>query len=337
MKAFVINRPGEAGVTELEKPSPREGEVLVKVMAAGICGTDAHIYKGEYMGSYPCVPGHEFSGVVASLGRGAGRFRVGQRVTADPNISCDACAPCRENKQNYCENAQTTGVTLPGAMAEYVAVPEKCVFDAEGVGFTEAAMAEPLSCVLYGAERVRGMLPAAASVLISGAGPIGLTHLQVARLNGAADVTVTDLFESKLELARALGADHAVNAAEFEGSARRGRYDLVIDCTGIPRVIEGSVKYARDSGVLLIFGVCPVGSEVRLDPYEIFRREITVTGSYALKRTLGRALELIRGGKINLMPLVGERFSLEGAEGAIRDMIAGKAGMKAMIYPNGVE
>ena len=126
---------------------------MIQVMASGICGTDLHIYRGEYMGKYPVIPGHEFSGVVAARGSGVTRFKVGDRVAVEPNIACDNCLNCLNNRQNFCLNWQAIGVTLPGGMEEYVIVPERAAFDIGQLPFEIGAFMEPLSCVVHGIER----------------------------------------------------------------------------------------------------------------------------------------------------------------------------------------
>jgi threonine dehydrogenase-like Zn-dependent dehydrogenase len=150
VKAAVIERPGSCRCVEREDPSPGSGEVLVRVMASGVCGTDVHIYEGEYMGDYPVTPGHEFSGVVEQVGEGVTGFRPGDRVAVEPNICCDRCPSCLNNRQNFCLNGQAVGVTRPGAMAGLVAMPEKNVFSIGELPFEEAAFMEPLSCVIHG-------------------------------------------------------------------------------------------------------------------------------------------------------------------------------------------
>jgi threonine dehydrogenase-like Zn-dependent dehydrogenase len=196
-------------------------------------------------------------------------------------------------------------------------------------------MIEPLSCVVFGHQRIGSRL--AERVLILGAGPIGLMHLQVARLNGAAEVTVADLFEEKLKLARELGAAHVYTSAEFEQAAPKAQFELVIDCTGIPRVIEDSVQYVKEGGIFLLFGVCPDKSKITLNPYEIFRRQLTITSSFALKKTFGLALDLVRNKRVALLPLVDSRLPLTEAPDFFRELLRGNRGMKAVFYPNDPE
>ncbi len=144
MKAAQIERPGEARVVTVAEPVPGADDVLIRVRAAGICGTDLHIFKGEYKAIYPLIPGHEFSGEVAAVGANVRNFRVGDRVTADPNIPCNRCRYCQRNEPNQCQNLRAIGVTHSGGFAEYVLVPEGNVFDIGAMTYSAAALIEPL-------------------------------------------------------------------------------------------------------------------------------------------------------------------------------------------------
>ena len=332
MKAYLIERPNKGILTDVPVPIPADDEILVEVKAAGVCGTDIHIFKGEYYGGYPRIPGHEFSGIVTAIGKNVTKFKVGQHVAADPNIFCEACDQCKANLQNFCEDMHAVGVTRHGAFAQYLTVPEQCVFDITGMTFTEGALVEPLACVVYGQEKAD--VPLGGSVLVIGEGPIGLMHLQLARMNGAAEVVVIDVFEYKLALATRFGADKVYPADEFEKLDQRSRYELVIDCTGIPKVVEASIKYVKDSGTMLFFGVCPDKSEIIINPYEIFKRELRLIGSFALKKTYGKALKLARNGKINLSALVDKKLTLNKVPEYFDNLDTVNQGLKALVYPN---
>jgi threonine dehydrogenase-like Zn-dependent dehydrogenase len=171
-------------------PELAPGELLVRVMASGICGIDVHISEGEYLGSYPIIPGHEFAGVIEKVGDAVTHFKPGDRVAVEPNLPCDNCVNCLNNRQNFSLNWQAVGVTLPGGMAQYVCVPEKAAFDIGDLPFEQGAFMEPLLCVLHGLERLD--LAVAAKVAVLGAGSIGLLLLQCLHLQGAAHVVVID-------------------------------------------------------------------------------------------------------------------------------------------------
>ena len=154
MKACRIIGKRKIEVTSIKIPKLKDNDILIKVKAAGICGTDVHIFKGDYFSSYPITPGHEFSGIVEKIGKNVTRFKPGDNVIADPNNFCENCYFCRINLQNHCENFEATGVTYDGAFAEYVAVPENSVFNIDGIPFDQAAFIEPLACVVYGQQRI---------------------------------------------------------------------------------------------------------------------------------------------------------------------------------------
>lgn len=335
MKGYFIEKPLYGRVLDAEIPTPADDELLIEVKAAGLCGTDVHIFKGEYFGSYPRIPGHEFSGIVAGAGKNVTKFKIGQRVSADPNIFCEACDACKENRQNFCVDMHAVGVTRHGAFAQYLTVPERCVFELGDLSFTEGSLVEPLSCVVYGQEKTG--IPLGSSVLIFGAGPIGLMHSQLSAINGAASVTVVDPFEHKLALAAKLGADHVYTPSEFEKLGLNNSFEVVIDCTGVPKVVEGSIKYAKDSGAILFFGVCPDKSAITINPYEVFKRELRIIGTFALKKTYGKALALAKSGRINLAGLVDKRLALDEAPEFFNSILTGNSGFKTVFYPNGIE
>ncbi len=152
MEAAQIEAPGQARVIDSAKPSPGADDVLIEVAVAGICGTDLHIFRGEYEAVYPLIPGHEFSGTVVAVGENVRRYKIGDRVTADPNIPCQRCPACQRNEPNQCENLAAIGVTRNGGFAQYVIAPEGNVFSIGDLSFAQAALIEPLACVRVGVE-----------------------------------------------------------------------------------------------------------------------------------------------------------------------------------------
>ncbi|MCD8352270.1 MAG: zinc-dependent alcohol dehydrogenase family protein [Planctomycetaceae bacterium] len=312
MKAFVIVEPGKAELQDVPKPEAGPGEVLIKVRASGFCGTDIHTFKGEHPSKYPLIPGHEFSGVVAEVGAGVTRFTVGAPVTADPNIFCESCYYCKQNKQIHCENIQVIGNTRSGAFAEYVTVPERCVFSAAGLNLDQAAMAEPLGCVINAHNKI--VIPLGGSVVIFGAGTIGLMHLLMAKRRGAAQVVVVDLKAEQLHMAETLGADQTYlsgigTVAELREAFPRG-FDVVIDATGAPKVVEMAIPLTAKTGTFMAFGACPINSKATINPFDLYYNDWKLIGSYALEKTLGQSIALLRSG-LNLEPLVGQRITLD--------------------------
>jgi 2-desacetyl-2-hydroxyethyl bacteriochlorophyllide A dehydrogenase len=331
MECVVIKQPREMLFTEREIPTPNEDEVLIKVMASGICGTDVHIYRGEYLGDYPVIPGHEFSGEVAAVGSRVKRFKVGDRVAVEPNIACDNCEPCLNNRQNFCENWQAVGVTLPGGMEQFVAAPEKAVFDIGNLPYDQAAFVEPLSCVIHGIERTH--IELAAKVAILGAGPIGDLMLQMARIQGAAQVTMLESNPGRTELARRLGADLVAERME---DLKIEEYDVVIDATGVLPVMSRSIDFARKGGTVLLFGVPPSGKNVEFDAFKIFQKGLTLLSSYTSVRNSFQAIGLLQSGQVKVDALISHHLPLKELQHAIEMIEAHDPTVKkVMMLPNG--
>ena len=319
-------------VEEVEKPGAvRPNELVVKVMASGICGTDVHIFRGEYLGSYPVTPGHEFSGVVEAVGEKVTRFAPGDRVAVEPNIACDNCSACLSNRQNFCENWQGIGVSRPGAMAQYVVAPEKVVFDAGTIPFDQAAFMEPLSCVLHGIESVG--IRAADHVAVIGTGPIGMLLIRTARAAGAASFAAAELSKERLAAAAREGITDTTTDV---GNLPSDTFDVVIDATGAPPMLAQAVRCARPGGRILMFGVAPQGKTATIEPFQVFRKGLTIFSTYTSRRNSTQALRLIGSGRVRVDDLISHRLPLESFEAGIGKMEArSENAMKVMILPNG--
>jgi len=331
MDSVVIKKPREIFVMEKEIPEPGPGEVLIQVMASGICGTDLHIYRGEYLGDYPIIPGHEFSGIVTAAGRQVTRFKVGDRVAVEPNIACDNCIHCLNNRQNFCLNWQAIGVTLPGGMEQYVTAPEKAVFSIGNLPYEQAAFMEPLSCVVHGVERAR--IDLGDKVAILGAGPIGDLILQMARLQGAAQITVLENNPGRAELAHQLGADQVVDRME---DLQPDTYDVVIDATGVISVMNRAIDFARHGGTVLLFGVPPSGKKMEFEAFKIFRKGLTLLSSYTSVRNSFQAVNLLQTGQVRVEALISHRLPLKELARALKMIESHDPAVKKVIMlPNG--
>lgn len=333
MKAFVIEKPNQAKLKDVDIPKATPGEVLIKVSAAGFCGTDIHTFRGEYPSGYPVIPGHEFSGVVAAIGDGVTQFKPGDPVVVDPNIFCESCHYCRRNMQIHCENISVIGNFRPGAFAEYVTAPERCVFHADGIDPIQASMAEPLACVIsaHNKEPVR----VGGDVLVCGAGTIGLMHLMLAKRRGAGRVIVMDIKEKQLEIARRLGADVVVLsdagvAKKLRDVAPRG-YSMIIDATGVPMVVETVIPLLAKMGTFIAFGVCPMESSIKINPFDLYHNEWRLIGSYALQKTMPQSIDMLREGKMDLSPLIGETITIDQMPQRFDDFVAGKTNNKIVV------
>jgi len=305
MRAVQIKNPGHIELVDLDLRELKENEVLIKVMASGICGTDIHILRGEYIGNYPIFPGHEFSGLIERSGKKVIRLAAGDRVAVETNISCDNCFSCLNNRQNFCENWQALGVTLQGGMAQYAIAPEKAVFDILGLPFESGAFVEPLSCVLHGIERIK--INISDRVLILGAGPIGLLFLQMSRLQSAVYISALDRQASRLALAAKFGADQTAKSLK---NLKENYFDVVIDATGSTDLMEQTVNFVRPGGRILLFGVPSAGEMISFEAVKLFQKGITLLSSFTSVRNTNQAVSLLQLGRINVLDLISHKLPL---------------------------
>jgi 2-desacetyl-2-hydroxyethyl bacteriochlorophyllide A dehydrogenase len=308
MRALVIQTPGHYSVETVPDPRPKPDEVVVKVGAVGICGTDAHIVAGEFPPTpYPIVPGHEFAGQVVEVGSHADAT-LGSRVAVDPSLFCGRCDFCAIGRGNLCERWGAIGDTVNGAMAEYVTVPAaNCHRLPDGLSLAAGALIEPLSCAVHAFDLLPRLL--GSRCLIYGAGTMGLLLLQLARAAGAVSISVVDLNVARLDVARALGADEtAVHADEFD---RPRGWEVVIEATGAIPAIEDGIGRVRRGGVYQQFGVAPGTATAAISPFRIYNDEITVVGSMAVLHSFGRAVELMCDGVIDTDIMITHSFPLD--------------------------
>jgi 2-desacetyl-2-hydroxyethyl bacteriochlorophyllide A dehydrogenase len=329
VKAAVVTTPGTIAIEELPDPSPGPGEVVVKPAATGICGTDLHIMDGEFAPAYPIVPGHEFAGEIVAVGSGVTGYAVGDQVAVDPSLYCGHCYYCKRARGNQCENWAAIGVTVAGGAAEYVAAPMANLFKLPGhLAARDAALIEPLSCAVRGFDVLpRNM---ATSYLIYGSGTMGLMMMELAKRAGAESVSMVDLNPDRLETAKQLGCTAATTDAG-ELDAPRG-WDVVIDCTGVAAAIRDGLGRVGRGGTFLQFGVSAYDARVEIEPYEIYRREITITGSMAVLHSFDRAGQLLAAGVLDPAVFVSHRFPLAAYGEALNQFRAG-IGRKILIEP----
>jgi 2-desacetyl-2-hydroxyethyl bacteriochlorophyllide A dehydrogenase len=330
MKTAQITQPHRLEISQIPIPEPTENELLVKVMASGICGTDIHIFRGEYIGDYPVIPGHEFSGVVEAVGEAVRRFKPGDRVAIEPNIACDNCYHCLNNRHNFCLNWRAIGVTRPGGMAQFVTAPEKSAFDIGKLPFEQGAFVEPLSCVLHGVDRLN--LKMASRIVIIGAGPIGILLLQVLRLNGAAEITMVDVNKTRVDFAREKGADHIYSSLD---DLPKDEFDAVVDATGVISVMSRCIDYVRHGGKVLLFGVPPAEEKLMMEAFPIFRKGLTILSSFTSLRNSYQSLDLLKKGRISLEGLVSHQLPLNDFQHGIELIEQGEDNVKKVIIrPN---
>jgi 2-desacetyl-2-hydroxyethyl bacteriochlorophyllide A dehydrogenase len=335
MQAVVFPAPETIVVEQVADPACKPDEVIVQVAACGICGTDLHIYRNEYMSHFPLIAGHEFAGVIVEVGKEVADFQRGDRVTVDPNLYCGHCYFCRNEQANHCLNWQGVGVTRSGGFAEYVAAPARaCYRLPEGLTDTQGALVEPLSCVIHALNRLH-VWPGD-EVLIFGAGPMGLLLVQALRHSGASQVVAVEKQPDRLALARRLGATATIPAGPDQAEALRELapygFAVVIDATGVPAVIEQAFNYLKPRGQFLQFGVTPMDASITLRPYDVFRHDWTIIGSFALCYTFQPAIAWLTNGVVDVTPLVSHTFSLTDFPAALQSFAAGKT-LKVHLYP----
>jgi 2-desacetyl-2-hydroxyethyl bacteriochlorophyllide A dehydrogenase len=330
VNAVVIERPGKVGVEKVDDPSPGPRELLVRVEACGICGTDLHILDGELSSvRYPIIPGHEFCGEVVAAGSQVEHLRVGDLVAVDPNLPDGECKFCQAGRENLCLNYEAIGVTKAGACAELVAVPAANAFvlpDDLPRGW--GALVEPLSCAVHGFDRLQAKL--ADRYLIYGAGTMGLLMAQLAQRVGAASVDVVDVKESRLPVAARLGADRTATSAEELD--RPDGWEVVIDATGVVAAIQDGLRRVARGGTFLMFGVTAAEATASFSPFRIYNEEITVLGSMAVLHSFERARDLLVKGVIDAEAMITHSMPLESYEAAVATFRSG-AGLKIQVTP----
>ena len=341
MRAVVIDAPGSIRVDNVPDPTPRPDEVLVRVDACGICGTDLHIIDGDSpLARYPIIPGHEFAGEVVALGsaitqengNGEVSITVGSRVAIEPNLYCGHCDFCRTGHENLCLHYAAVGVTTNGAIAQYVAVPiAKAYVVPDSISLREAALIEPVSCAVHGMHSLNSR--SGDTFLIVGAGTMGLLLLQLALRGGASRVVMVDVNKQRLTRAEQLGVTRTYNDIKRALADEPLGFNCVIDATGVPAVIENAFMTVKRGGKLMIFGVAPSEARISLSPFRIYNDEITVIGSMAVLFSFQAALDLISAGVINTEAMLTTAFPLEDFPKAL-DMVRYGRGVKTQILPN---
>ncbi len=337
MRAVVISAPGRFEVTDVADAAPRSGEVLVRVEACGICGTDLHILDGESpLTHYPVIPGHEFAGEVVALGNGVvegtAGLVLGSRVAIEPNLFCGYCEPCRTGHENLCVNYLAIGVTTAGAMAQYVSVPmAKAYVLPAGMSFRAGALIEPLSCAVRGMHRLAPK--SGDSLLIVGAGTMGLLLMQLALRGGASEVVMVDVNAQRLALAEGLGANRSYKDVGQVLRDRPRGFDCVVDATGVAVAMEQAFTAVKRGGKFMIFGVATAQARITLSPFRIYNEEITVLGSMAVLYSFQPALDLLDAGIINSEAMLTAALPLEDFPKAL-ELVRRGEGVKTQVLPN---
>ncbi|KAL4989527.1 chaperonin 10-like protein [Aspergillus falconensis] len=337
MKALLYDKPEAHKIAEIPVPTLRDNDVLIKVKACGVCGTDLHIHEGEFIAQFPLVPGHETVGVVAAVGPKVKSFNIGDRVVADNSELCGECSYCRRGDELFCENFQAHGVTMNGGFAEYCAYPAGRVFKIQNLTDVDATLLEPASCAAHGLDKIAPKM--GSRVLLFGAGPTGLILAQLLRLNGGCHVVVCAPEGLKMELAKSLGAgDEYIALSRQDPGAQFNKlkadnpygFDIVVEATGNVKILEDSIDYVRRGGKLVVYGVYANKDRVSWPPSKIFGDEIQIIGSFSEVYKFPAAIDYLDSGKVKVSGIVNKVYKIEQWEECLEAM-RNKSAIKAAI------
>lgn len=311
-------------VADLPTPHAGPGELVLRNQVCGVCGTDVHIYHGE-PGSAdvnpPVVLGHEYSGEVVEVGKGVTGFAVGDHVTVDPNIYCGHCAYCQNGKKQLCPSMEAIGVTRDGGFAQYSRIPASQAFKLEPtVPWEAAAMAEPLACCLHGIDLAG--IQVGDKVCVVGGGAIGLLMVQLAKLSGASQIVLSEPNEKRRQVGLQLGANTALDptrpdAQEAFAQVLDGGANVVIECVGNVPAVKSAFQFAGKGATVLLFSVPKVDATFDLPLFDVYKKELTIKGSFVNPDTHARAVALINSGKVDFGPIITHRFTLDQLPEAI--------------------
>jgi len=344
MKALLLSQYNQLDLADLPVPEPGPDEILVRVTACGICGSDVHGYDGTSGRRIPpIVMGHEAAGVVASVGPGVSKYKTGDRVTFDSTVYCGECEFCRQGEINLCNNRQVVGVSCgdyrrAGAFAEYVVVPQRIAYHLpDALEFKEAAMLEAVSVALH-AVRVSEM-KGGETALVIGAGMIGLLTLQAAKAAGASKVLVADIDRTRLATAKSVGADETLLLSgndlvkEILRQTEGRGVDLVLEAVGRQETIAASIASVRKGGTVTLIG--NISPEVKIPLQAVVSRQIRLQGSCASSGEYPQAMELLANGKIKVKSLITAVAPLEDGPRWFERLHAGEPNlMKVVLDPS---
>lgn len=308
-------------------------EVKIKVHFCGICGTDVHIFEGDKGSAAvnpPVILGHELSGDVVEVGHEVEKFKAGDQVSVDPNRYCGKCCFCANGHKHLCSHMLGMGTAVDGGFAEYVVVPEELVFPvADHVSYEAAAMTEPLSCCLHGMDLTE--VQSGDTVMVVGAGNIGLIMIQLARSCGASCVIAVEPNRTRLERAKKFGADICIDPAsdDTDEILRQHKVDCVnrvIDCAGRVNTAEYAVRYAGRGATVMLFGLTGPDDEMKLKPFELFQKELTIRGSFVNPDTFDRAGKLLAGGMVKVEDIITDIVDLDDIQRVFEERLYAKNG-----------
>ena len=330
MKAALFDGTSKFKIIDKDIPAISENEVLVKVSACGICGTDIKIMAGKSHSNPPVVLGHEFCGKVVEIGPEVKNIKAGDFVSVDPNILCGSYKFCKKGRVNLCNNLTALGVDIDGGFAEYCVVPQSQCYKINNNSVINGALMEPLSCAIYGIQKAD--IKIGNSVLIIGAGMIGIMMIKLSKLKGAGRVVVQEVDNQRKQFARDNGADLVIAPDDRSYQKKwSNSFDIVIECAGTIETARQSINLVKEGGTIVYFGVVPNDQVMKIKPYDIYKRDITLRGSFLNPFTFSTAQNLINNDKIDFSNLDIAKFPLVKINEAIQNQRE-KKDLKAMIF-----
>lgn len=315
MKAAVIFGSGDIRIEERPVPKPGRDEVLIKIHACGVCGTDNSLFRGAYPAFYPVIIGHEFAGEVVEIGDDVKTHRIGDRVTVDPNRVCHKCFYCQSGLDHLCDNLRSMGVHIDGANAEYCVMSEGNVYNiGSSLSYEEAAFTEPLACAIHGTDLAQVKL--GDTVLVIGAGGMGNLIVQCVRNSGAANIIVSEPIQKRRETAITNGATHVLdpNSCDVASEVRKIKTvgaDVVFEVAGNLAVQAMCPTYCRKGGSVVLFGVSPQNGLADFSPFMINENELKIIGSFNNRAATSRAVDLLTRKYVRVDNLISHRFTLK--------------------------
>jgi len=340
MKALVAHAAKDLRIEDHEPPQPRDGQVLIRMEAGGICGSDLHYYNHGGFGAVrlkePMILGHEVAGKIEAVGTNSAGLDVRQRVAVSPSRPCGVCKFCREGSQNHCLHMRFYGSAMPfphiqGAFSEYLVVEQSQCAVADGLSAGEAAMAEPLSVVLHAAQRAGNLM--GKRVLITGCGPIGMLAIMVARAAGAIEIVATDVTPFTLKKAEEIGA-HATHDVASDPEALsaydsdKGHFDVLFECSGIAAALASAIPAMRPQSIIMQLGL---GGDMTLPVQAMTAKELQLRGSFRFHEEFFTAVKMMRRKQIDVSPLITHTFPLDEALAAFEMASDRSQAIKAQI------
>ncbi len=345
MKAALLEKPKQIAVKEVETPKVTANTILLRVKSCGICGSDLKFYNyGDRVKEFPAILGHEIAGEVVEVGKGVDNFKVGDRLALGNEIPCKNCYACKKGLENVCENVLSVGTTVPGGLSEYMLIREEMVERGpinevpDNLSFDEAALAEPLGCVVNGLEFAK--MEEGKSILVIGTGPIGCLSIELSKLLGASKIVAVDKNENRLKMAQPFNADHYIHSEnDFLDEAlqltNNKGYDVVMVANGDTKAGEKGIAAVAKGGFVNIFGGIAKGlpDVVSFPSNFMHYRQFAIGGSFSQTEVHHKkALEYLARGKIKTDKIITHRFKLNDIEKAF-DVVLNQQGLKVIINP----